>query len=121
VISSHLSCIHGKTSNAILPSNRCGAGSLNSCHNWVLLPPPPNLAETPKAAKKGLWFARLPVFPLSAKRVRCLKLFQHDEQACNFFIIFPSLFSFYGTFCDVSCLPINPNVNLCEFLNSISN
>src|SRR4051794_851876 len=108
---SHLSCIHGKTSIAILPRNRCGAGSPNSCHNWGPRPPPPNLAETPKAAKKGPWFARLPVFPLFAKRLKCLNLFQPDEPSRFFFFISSSIFTSHGTSPDVLVLAVSLNVN----------
>src|SRR5207302_2139465 len=101
----------GKTSIAILPRNRCGAGSPNSCHNWGPLPLPPNLAETLKAAKKGPLDASPPVFPLFAKRLKYLNLFQRDEQACHFFFISPSFFSFHGTSPDVLVLAVSLNVN----------
>src|SRR5271170_3458443 len=98
---SKLNCVHGKTSNASIPRNKCDAGSSNTCPNWAPLPHPPNLVETRKAAKKGTPFVKLPVFLLFAKRLKCLNLFQPDDPLCLSFFISSSFFTFYGTSSDV--------------------
>src|SRR2546421_6449899 len=98
-------CVHGKTSNADIPRNRCGVGSPNTCPSSVPPLHPLNLVETRKAAKKGPLSAGPPAFPLCAKRLKCLNLFQRDEPFCHFFLISWPFFSLYGTSPDVLVPP----------------
>jgi hypothetical protein len=72
---------------------------------------PLNLEDIRKVAHTACRFLRPSASPLFVKRAKCLKLFQLDKSACNFFSISLAFVTIYGASRGVPVLSAGPNVN----------